>query len=77
MRTFDDDYDDLDQFEFDSFAATRRLIGEKHHPHHKPGGRRRHMPSRKDRWNSGHWDDYVDYDELEFDKSSGLDFDNS
>jgi hypothetical protein len=73
MRPFDDDFDDLDEFEFDSFAATRRLIGEKQRRHHKTGGRRRHVPSRNDRWNSDVWDDY---DELEFDKYSGLDFDS-
>ena len=65
MQPLDDDHNDLDEFEFESFAATRRLIGEKPLPQQQAVGRRRRFSSCKDRLNG---DDWGDYDELEFDE---------
>ena len=65
MQPLDDDHNDLDEFEFESFAATRRLISDKERPQQNADGRRRRFPSCKDRLNG---DDWGDYDELEFDE---------
>jgi len=78
MRPFDDDYDDLDEFEFDSFAATRRLVSERQRQHLKSSGRKRPPKAHKERWADDNWDSsddydgYDDYDEFEFDEFSGI-----
>lgn len=74
MRLFDYDYDDLDEFEFDSFAATRRLTDEKQYSHHRPTARKHHSKRRKERWENNYSDDYDfdDYDDDEFDKYYGM-----
>lgn len=62
MRPLDDDYDGLDDFEFDSFAASRRMLRDRHH-HHKSAGRKRPKAVRKERWESEGWespDDFYD-----------------
>lgn len=72
MRSFKEDFEDLDEFE--SFAASRRLLGDK--PQHaRPTGRRFRKHARKGRWENDSWDDvydYDDYDELDFEQSSEL-----
>jgi len=73
MQPLDDDHNDMDEFEFESFAATRRLIGDRKRPQQQANGRRSRSPSRNDHLNS---DDWGDYDELEFDKYYEQDFDN-
>lgn len=65
MQPLDDDQNDLDEFEFESFAATRRLIGDKERLRQKTAGRRRRLSSHDDRLYS---DDWGDYDEQEFDE---------
>ena len=70
MRPFDDDYDDLDDLEFDRLAASRRPPGDRQH-HRKSAGRKRHKAAHKARWESeesGVPDDFYDSYEDEFDR---------
>jgi hypothetical protein len=76
MRTFDDEYDDLDEFEFDDAEATRRLTNEKRRPHRRGAGRKHHSKSHKERWESDYsdYDDYDHYYDDEFDQYYGDSF---
>ena len=71
MRPFDDEYDDLD--EFDSSESTRRLLKERHH-HHKSAGRKRHSRAHKERWENDNEDsfEYDDFYDDEFGSHSGM-----
>lgn len=78
MRSFDEDFDDLDEFEFASFAATRRLLRDKQ-SHFKSADRKFRKNAHKDRWENDTWDpldDFDDYDEIEFDKYQGIKLDD-
>ncbi len=69
MRSFVEDFEDQDEFEFESFAASRRLQRDKQH-HTRPTGRKFQKRGRKARWENDSWDavyDAEDYDELHFD----------
>lgn len=78
MRPFDDDYEDLDEFDFDSFAAAGALTNKKRRPRHRAAGRKHHPKVHKERWENDYWDrddydDYSDYYDDEFDKYYGID----
>jgi len=79
MRPFDDDYEELDEPSFESFAQIRRLLGRKHKLHQKDASRKRHGRAHHDRW-AADWpdsyDDYDDYRDDEFDRHYGLRFDD-
>jgi len=77
MRPFDDDYDDLDDFEFDSLAASRNLLRDRQH-HHKSAGRRRHKAVHKERWESEHFsdDDFDDVYDRDFENYYDAEFDH-
>lgn len=71
---YDDEFEDFDEFDelaFDSAAATRRIIGERHRQETKSGGRKHRRRTSNDRWNFAELDDYNDYDEDEFDEYYG------
>lgn len=72
MRPFDDEYEDLDEFDFDSFEATHRMANEKQRPHHKAAGRKHHRKAHKERWESDYSDRDDDYFDDEFDKYYGI-----
>jgi hypothetical protein len=77
MRPFDDDYEDLDEFDFDSFAAAGPLTNEKRRPRHRAAGRKHHSKAHKERWENDYsdrydYDDYSDYYDDEFDKYYGI-----
>lgn len=73
MRPFDDDYEDLDDFEFDNLEAGHRPTSERQRAHHKSAGRKRLSKPHKERWESDYseTDDYDDYFDDEFDKHYG------
>ncbi len=78
MRQFLDDYDELEEFDessFESFAATRRLLGQKSKLHQKDAGRKRRGRAHHDRWADDDPDSY-DYSGGEFDRYHKLRFDD-
>ena len=78
MHPFDDDYDELDEPGFESFAKIRRLVGENQHRHQKAAGRRHRGRTHHDRWENDTWDDdghFDDYLDDEFDRYSGMNID--
>lgn len=71
MRPFD--YEDLDELDFDTFAANRRPHRGKQH--HKAAGHKRHKAFHNDPWADDDWDEFDnidDYDSFDFDDDSGL-----
>lgn len=53
MHQFLDDYEELEEFDessFESFAATRRELGQKSKLHQKDAGRKRRGRAHHDRW---------------------------
>ncbi|MBT8090046.1 MAG: hypothetical protein KJO01_07545 [Gammaproteobacteria bacterium] len=82
MRQFLDDYAELEEFDessFESFAATRRLLGKKSKLHQKDAGRRRRGRAHHDRWaddDRDSYDDSNDYHDYESDRYQGLRFDD-
>ncbi len=78
MRPFEDDLDDLDEFDLESPAASRYLLHDKQRDHQRALARKRHGATRKSHRKDDDWsdDDFHDsYDELEFDKFSGINTD--
>lgn len=73
MHPFVDDYEDLDDFEFDTLKMGHRPTSEKQRAHHKSAGRRRHSKPHKERWESdfSDTDDFDDYYDDEFDRYYG------
>lgn len=79
MRPFLDDYDELDESSFESFAATRRQLGKKHNVHQKSAGRKRRGRAHHDRWADADWDSYDEsdnYGDVSFDRYRRLRFDD-
>ncbi len=78
MRPFDYENDDLDDIDFESIAASRHALKDRHH-HHKSAGRKRHKAVHKQRWESedldSPFDSYDSYDD-EFDSYYDTEFGN-
>ena len=71
MRSFYDDNDEFEELSFDDFAATRRIIKDKHRKAATFGSRKKTHKVHKDHWDASDWDefdDYADYRDDEFDK---------
>lgn len=72
MRSFEEDFEDQDEFE--SFSASRRLLRDKQHAI-KTANRKFRKHGRKGRWENDSWDaayEYDDYDDFDFDQPSDL-----
>ncbi len=71
MRSYYDDMDEFDELSFDDFAATRRIIRDRHRGGAKTGSRKKTHKVQKDHWDAADWDEFDDYDDYrdaEFDK---------
>ncbi|MGB5511076.1 MAG: hypothetical protein WBM87_05145 [Woeseiaceae bacterium] len=71
MPSFYDDNDEFEELSFDDFAATRRIIKDKHRKNEKFGSRKKTHKVHKDRWEASDlndFDDLDDYSDDEFDK---------
>jgi hypothetical protein len=71
MGSFYDDNDEFAELSFDDFAATRRIIKDKHRKSTKFGTRKKTHKMSDNAWDApdgNDFDDYDDYRDDEFDK---------
>jgi hypothetical protein len=83
MQPLFDDFDDFDSFDFADSAVVRKILQEQFRDEVRYSMRRSHGPDRRrqlgefdDDEDLDGLDDYADYDDDEFDRYAGLDFDN-